>query len=167
MVPPADAVSVALCAVVTAETVAVNPALVAPEGTVTDPGTLTELLLLNRLTVEPPPPAAAERVTEHASTPEPMNELCVHDSELTPAILPDPESEPLPCKLIFREGLVEELVVTISCPVASPCVVGVNCKGTLYVPPFAATVMGNPLGFAIAKLFPVIFKAVTCTTVEP
>ena len=41
--PPAEAVSVAVFAVVTAVMVAVNSALVAPEGTVTVPGTLTAL----------------------------------------------------------------------------------------------------------------------------
>jgi len=41
--PPSDAVSVAVLAAVTAATVAVNPAVVAPAGTVTDAGTLTAL----------------------------------------------------------------------------------------------------------------------------
>ena len=83
--PPADAVSVALCVVVTAETVAVNPALVAPAGTVTDPGTVTALLLLERLTVRPPVPAAADRLTVQASLPAPVNELL---AQLTPLSTP-------------------------------------------------------------------------------
>lgn len=48
-----DAVSVAVCAEVTADAVAVKPALFAPEATVTDAGTFTALLLLARVTEMP------------------------------------------------------------------------------------------------------------------
>jgi hypothetical protein len=43
------AVKVAVCAALTAETVALKPALVEPAGTVTDAGTTTALLLLEML----------------------------------------------------------------------------------------------------------------------
>ena len=67
--PLAVAVSVTVCVEVTAATVAVNAALVAPAATVTDAGTVTALLLLARLTANPPVPAAAVSVTVHASVP--------------------------------------------------------------------------------------------------
>lgn len=60
---PAVAVTVTACEVVTDETVAVNPALVAFAGTVTDAGTLTAELLLDRVTVNPVLGAAAVRFT--------------------------------------------------------------------------------------------------------
>ena len=46
VVPPADPVSVAVCVDVTAVTVAVNPAVVAPAATVAEAGTVTAELLL-------------------------------------------------------------------------------------------------------------------------
>src|SRR5690348_1852063 len=56
--PPACAVSVAVCELVTVETTAANPALLAPAGTVTELGTTTALLLLPSATVRPPLGAA-------------------------------------------------------------------------------------------------------------
>jgi hypothetical protein len=57
--------------VLTEDAVAVNPALVAPAGTATVDGTVIALLLLARLTVRPPLPAAAFRVTVQASAVDP------------------------------------------------------------------------------------------------
>lgn len=56
--PPALAISVAVCAELTGDTVAVNPALAAFAGTVTVAGPVTAALLLDRLTLSrcPAPP---------------------------------------------------------------------------------------------------------------
>ena len=70
--PPEDAVSVAVCAVETAVIVAVKLALVAPEATVTDDGTVTDALLLVRLTAWPPLGAAAVSVAVQLSVPAPV-----------------------------------------------------------------------------------------------
>jgi hypothetical protein len=48
--PPAVPVNVAVCAVVAADATALNPAVVAPAATVTEAGTVTVELLLDRLT---------------------------------------------------------------------------------------------------------------------
>lgn len=74
MTPPADAVSVAVCAVLTAEIVAVNTALVAPEGMETALGTETASLPLERLTIIPPLGAAPLRVTVQESVVVPVIE---------------------------------------------------------------------------------------------
>ena len=74
MIPPACAVNVAVWAVVTDDTVAVNPTLVAPAGTVTEAGTTTAVLLLLTATVNPPDGAAAVRDTVHRSVPAPVIE---------------------------------------------------------------------------------------------
>jgi len=66
---PALAVKVAVTLVVTAATVAVNAALVAPAGTVTVLGTTAEGLLLERLATRPPVGAAELSVTVQASVP--------------------------------------------------------------------------------------------------
>jgi len=66
---PAEAVKVAVCAEVTAETAAVKLAVVAPEATVTEAGTATEVLLLASETAWPPLGAAPLNVTVQASVP--------------------------------------------------------------------------------------------------
>lgn len=58
--------------------VAVKLAEVAPEGTVTDPGTVNELLLLASATVEPPPGAAALKVTVQVLPAPEFNEDGLH-----------------------------------------------------------------------------------------
>jgi hypothetical protein len=70
--PPAVAVSVAVCAVETAETVAEKPMLVVPDPTVTPEGTVTAALLLTSVTAAPPLAAAAFSVTVQASLPAPV-----------------------------------------------------------------------------------------------
>jgi len=69
---PVAAVIVAVCAVLTADTVAENAALVAAAATVTDVGTTTALLLLERPTLKPPVGADPVSVTVHASVPAPV-----------------------------------------------------------------------------------------------
>ena len=69
---PVAPVIVAVCAVVTADTVAENDALVAAAGTVTEAGTTTALLLLERLTLKPPVGADPVNVTVQASVPAPV-----------------------------------------------------------------------------------------------
>jgi hypothetical protein len=60
--------------VLTDVAVAVNPALVAPEGTVTALGTVTTALLLARLIDIPPPEAAPLSVTVQLSAPAPVSD---------------------------------------------------------------------------------------------
>jgi hypothetical protein len=80
--PPVLAVKVTDCAVVTDNTVAVNPALVALAGTTTVAGTETDALLLVRLTVTPPLPAAELSITVQVSLPAPVTDALLHDNEL-------------------------------------------------------------------------------------
>ncbi len=70
--PLALAVNVAVCVVLTAETVAEKPAVVAPAATVTAAGTVTAELLLARLTLKPPLGAAALSATVQESVPAPV-----------------------------------------------------------------------------------------------
>ena len=84
---PAVAVSVVDWAVVTAETAAEKPMLVALVGTVTEAGTVTAVLLLERLTVRPLPIAGPLSVTVQASVPEPDIEDAVQERALRVAWL--------------------------------------------------------------------------------
>jgi len=81
---PAEAVSVAVCAVVTAETVAVKDAVVEPAATVTEAGATTAELLLAKVTATPPLGAAPVNATVQASLPAPVMELFVQVKELKP-----------------------------------------------------------------------------------
>lgn len=104
-------------------TVAVNPALVALAGTVTVAGTDTSPLLLETATLSPPLGAAALRVTVQASVPAVVMVPLLQLNELNAAAL----AAPVPLRLITAEGLVEELLVMVSCPVTAPAVEGSNC----------------------------------------
>ena len=108
--PPALAVRVTDCAVVTDDTVAVNPALVALAGTTTVAGTVTEALLLVRPTLTPPLPAAELSVTVQVSLPAPVMDALLQDSPLnTPGT-----AVPVPVRPITAVPLVDELLWTVS-----------------------------------------------------
>lgn len=86
VLPPADAVKVAVVVDVTAATAALNPAVVAPAGTVTEAGIVTDELLLDRVTTCPPAGAAALIVTVHTSVDVPVSVRLLQVRELsTPA----------------------------------------------------------------------------------
>jgi len=85
--PLALAVSVTVCAVLTAETVAVKLALVDPAPTVTEAGTVTAELLLAKLTAKPPVGAAVFSVTVQLSVPAPVIDPLVHVSALNTGAL--------------------------------------------------------------------------------
>jgi hypothetical protein len=107
---PALAVKVTACAVVTDDTVAVNPALVALAGTTTVAGTVTAALLLARATLKPPLPAAVVSVTVQASLPDPVIDALLQVSALSAA----GTAVPVPVKLITAVPLVDEVLWIIS-----------------------------------------------------
>ncbi len=121
--PPELAVRVADCAVLTDDTVAVNPALVDVAGTVNEAGTATALLLLERLTAAPPLGADPVNVTVHASVPDPVMDELVQYMALTDGAT----VVPVPLRLTVAVGLIEELLVIVNCPVTEPAAVGSNC----------------------------------------
>jgi hypothetical protein len=116
-VDPVVAVSVTDCAVVTEATSAVNTALVAVAGTVTEPGTVTELLVLVRDTLMPPEGAEPDRLTVHESDNAPVREVLVQDNALTVGVT----VVPVPLRGTAAVGAVLEIV---SCPVTELAVVG-------------------------------------------
>ena len=105
---PALAVRVTACAVVTAETVAVNTALLALAGTTTAAGTVTAALLLTNDTLKPPVPAGPLRVTVHASVPAPVIDALLHESALN--VGGPTAAVPVPDRPIIAVPLVEELL---------------------------------------------------------
>jgi hypothetical protein len=168
--PFADAVSVAVCAVLTEAAVAVNAALAAPAGIETDAGTVTALVLLASATLTPPAGAAVFRTIVHEPEPAPVNDVVPHEMPLSMAT-------PVPLRLIDTAAFVEELVASVSIPLAAPAAVGLNCTVSAADWP-AFRVRGkvapdtvNPAPVTVAELiviatFPVEFKVRDWVEVE-
>jgi hypothetical protein len=118
-VPPVVAVSVTDCAVLTEATFAVNAALVAVAGTVTELGSVTALLLLARDTLTPPVGAEPDRLTVHVSASDPVIEVLPQFTALRVGVT----VVPVPLRLIEAVAALLEIV---NCPVAELAVVGSN-----------------------------------------
>src|SRR5215469_14309713 len=103
------AVSVTVCDVVTADTLATKLAVVAPEGTVTEAGTLIALLLLSSPTIPCLPFAAELNVTVQVSDPGPV---IVAFAQLR--LESDPFLPPEPCSLIMLDRSVVVLLVAFT-----------------------------------------------------
>jgi hypothetical protein len=112
--------SVAVCAVVTDETVAVNEAEDAPGETVTLAGTVTEVLLLPRVTTVPPDGAAELSVTVHVADPAPVNKLVPQENALSVGAA---AAVPEPLRLTVTAGALLE---SVNCPLAELAAVGEN-----------------------------------------
>jgi len=112
--------SVTACALLTEETVAEKLVVVAPAATVTEAGTVTEVLLLLRLTVKPPVGAAVFSETVQASEPAPVMEAFVQVSPVS-------TGTPVPLRLMAAVPLVDELLAMVKVPLAAPAAVGANC----------------------------------------
>jgi len=124
-VPSALAVNVTACGLETAPIVAEKLALVAPAATVTDAGTVTNELLLARFTVNPPLSAASFSVTLQGSLPEPSIEAFVQEIALRDG--GGVAAAPIPLRPTTAVPLVAESLLIVSCPVADPEAVGLNC----------------------------------------
>ncbi len=118
-VPPVVAVSVADCALLTAAAFAVNDALDAVAGTVTELGTVTALLLLARDTLTPPVGAEPVRLTVHVSASDPVIEVLPQLTALTVGVT----VVPVPLRLTVAAGALLE---SVNCPVAELAVLGSN-----------------------------------------
>src|SRR6202021_1181298 len=151
--PPALAVKVTGCAVVTDDTVAVTPALRALAGTTTVAGTVTAALLLVNDTLKPPLPAGPLSVTVQASLPAPVIDALLQDSALKVAAT----AVPVPVRPITAVPLVEEVLWMVSWLVTAPAAVGSN---------FTLSV-ADWVGFSVTgKVAPDIVKPVPVNVAE-
>jgi hypothetical protein len=137
----------------TAVAVAVKEAVVAFAATVTEAGTVTALLLLERETTSPPEPAAAFSVTVQASVVAPLSDAFVHETALsTPGA-----ASPVPLSDTTLVPPVPALLLTVIEPLAAPVLVGSNCTVSVTVCP----------GFSVAgKLPPVFVNPVPASVAE-
>jgi len=138
--------------------VAVKLAVVAPAATVTEAGTVTAVLLLARLTANPPPAVAVFSVTVQLSLPAPVNDPLAQLSAVS-------AGTPVPLRLINVEVPLDELLVRISCPVAAPAVVGSNCTVSVAVS-FGFKVSGKVAPETV-KPVPATLAALTVTAEVP
>jgi hypothetical protein len=121
MVAPAEvALRVAAWFELTAATVALNPALVAPAATVTLAGSVTDALLLASVTARPPVGAAAVSDTVQASVPA---AVIVAFAQVKPLSTPAAASQ-VPLRLIVAVPFTAAVLTIISEPVTAPVVVG-------------------------------------------
>jgi hypothetical protein len=122
-IDPCFAVSVTVCDDLTADTLARKLAVLAPEETVTEEGTVTAVLLLARLTIMPVLAAAELNVTVHLSEPDPVIDALAQLRLESDAVL-----APLPCSLTALDKFVMSLLIafTFSCPVKSVVSFGVK-----------------------------------------
>jgi hypothetical protein len=147
--------------VVTEEIVAEKSALVALAGTVTVAGRVTAGLLLERLTLSPPLPAAALRFTVQASVPERVIEPLEQESALN---VPG-TTVPVPLRLITADGFVEELLARVSAPVTAPAAEGSKLTVSVAVCPWLR--VSGKLTPDILKPAPVTVPALMVTGAVP
>jgi hypothetical protein len=138
----AVAVNVTDCAELTANAFAVKLTLVALADTITDDGTVTPALLLERFTSIPPLGAELLSATVQASVPAPVIDALLQETALSVGKFEE-EADPLPCSFTVAERLEVGLMI-LNCPVASVAALGLKCTFRLSVPP-AARVRGKVL----------------------
>ena len=119
------AVRVAVCAVVTDATVAVNVAVAAPAATDTFSGTVTALSLLDRVTLWPLLCAAELSETVQLVVPEPVKELFPQDKAVTVGVAVGAEVE------VAAFNLIEVVFVTEPCVAVSVTVCAEVTEATL------------------------------------
>jgi hypothetical protein len=156
--PPVLAVSVAASVELTGDTFAVKLALLAPAATVTEAGTLTSELLLDRPIANPPLAAGVFTVTVQLSVPDPVIELLVQLSAVRPGT-------PVPLRPTTIELPFEELLAIDSCPACTPAAVGSNSTLNVNVWP-GDSVAGRPSP-GIEKPVPVSDALLTVTGMVP
>jgi len=105
--PAVLAVSVAIWELLTVDVVAVNGALLAPAGTITDAGTATAFILLAKAMAWPPAAAAAFKVTAQSVALPAVMEALAQSNCFTCGTA-------LPVSLILLELFVVELVLNVS-----------------------------------------------------
>jgi hypothetical protein len=162
-VPFTLADSITVSRELTAFTIAVNAALLAPAATCTVVGTLTAGLLLIRLMESPLLGAAEVTVTVQLSVPAPVIVPLAHVSALREGVL---DTIPVPLRPTTIAVALESLLAIVNCPLAVPALVGEKLTPSSTVAP-AATVIGKSPPPLTEKACPVTVSLATCTAAEP
>jgi hypothetical protein len=120
--PPALAVNVTVCGVLTAGTLTAKLADVDPAATVAEAGTVTEASLLDSPIANPPLGAAAFSVAVQLSVPAPViDELA---QLKPPKVAAAVAAVPVPLIPIIAVPLFEPLLVIVNCPPTAPVASG-------------------------------------------
>ena len=142
----------------TDEMVAVKLAVVAPEATVTEAGTVTAELLLARPTANPPLAAATFSVTVQLSVPAPVIDPLLQVNPLNAGV-------PEPLRLTTVDVPLDELLVKVNAPESAPAAVGSNCTVSVAVE-FGLRVSGN-IAPETVKPDPATVASLTITATVP
>jgi hypothetical protein len=164
--PPALAVSIVVCAALTAEKLAAKLAEVDPAPTITVAGTVTAELLSARLTAKPPLAAAELSATVQLSVPAPVTAPYTQLNELNWGAFAAAAAVPSPLSPTTTVPLVGASLEIVSAPVVVPIVAGVKFTLTLNVLP-AATVMGRLLAPLTENDCPARLTCDTFTAADP
>jgi hypothetical protein len=149
----------AACSEATADAVAENCALVAPDATVTEAGTATALSLLVKLTWMPPLAAAAFSVTVQLSLADPVMDPFAHVSAVS-------KGTPVPLSATEVELAFAALLAMVSWPLADPDAVGLNWM-VIVALALAPTVIGIALSPLSENGCPVRLICETSIDVDP
>jgi len=161
---PAVAVRVAVCAVDTGVTFAVNWALVLFVCTSAAGDIVTAGLLLESATLKPGADADALIVTVHRSVPVPPIDALTQESPVSCGVVVSSSAAPVPLRFT-NVGLVEALLPMVSWPVACPATAGTKLTWKLYLAP-AGIEMGRLFCPATENDCPVRPSWVTVTGTE-
>jgi len=164
--PPALAVRVAVCAVLTGETAAVKLAVVDPGCTVTEAGTVTAESLLDRLTVKPPLAAVEFNATVQLSIADPVAPLKAQLSDVNSTLVVAFSSVPVPLSPTTKVPSAVALLAIVNWPASAPIPVGTKFTLMLYVPP-AGTVIGRLPAPLTEKACPDTLICETFTAADP
>ena len=118
----------------------------------TDAGTATAELLLERETRNGAV-AAALSCTEQACVADPVIVALLQETAVNAGAIVASFGTPVPIRVTAAFGLVEELLVMISCPAAAPALAGLKFTFNLYVSP-TASVTGRLLLPLAENAFP-------------
>jgi hypothetical protein len=117
----------------------------APAGTVTDAGTVTALLLLDRFTLNPPDGAALVSVTVQASVAAPVSVRLLQERELNATTLLEvPPLTPFPWSFTVATGVDDPADIRLNWPVESATAWGLKWSFRLSVLPAAILTAGPP-----------------------
>lgn len=131
---------------------------VEPAGMVTEAGTVSAVLLLDRVTEEPPAGAACLNVTVQALE---LAALRLVGEQESPAST----GMPVPLRLRATDALVDELLAMFKVPLAAPAAVGSNC--TVSVAAWLGLRVSGKVAPEIEKPAPVSVAELTVTAAVP
>jgi hypothetical protein len=129
-------------------------AVLTPAGTVTEAGTVTALLLLDRLTLNPPDGAALVSATVQGSVTAPVSAVLLHETALNETdVLVGVPLTPFPLSFTVATGVDDPADMRLNWPVESTTAWGLKWTFRLTVLPGAMFTAGPPWPSTVKAVF--------------